>query len=278
VNRFLKLVNFELNRFSKIYIGLIILVAVLQLAGVWYTLHNDLGHVDDSIRTQSISLAEYVKQNGPIDFDQATTSAYFQIPILLAVAVLLIYVFLIWYRDWFGKNLFSYRLFMLPSKRITVYLAKAITILLLVFGLLALQLLLLPAELFLYKLILPSGLRAAFSILDIYSRNSPLLVLIPKDFIQFVLTYGLGFISLLVIFTGILLERSFRWKGIVLGIVYCLFAVALFFAPIYINESIDSYGYFYPSELLIIEIMVGILIGALSIWISQWLLNNKVGV
>ena len=38
--------------------------------------------------------------------------------------VLIIYVFFIWYRDWFGKNTFIYRLFMLPTARINVYLQR----------------------------------------------------------------------------------------------------------------------------------------------------------
>ncbi|MBP0726825.1 hypothetical protein J5Y03_16835 [Bacillus sp. RG28] len=281
MNRFLKLVNFELNRFSKIYIGLIILVSLLQLGGVWYVFHQDLGKVKNSLQNGSMSLVDYVKNNGPIDFQTVALSTYFLFPILLAVATLLIYVFLIWYRDWFGKNLFSYRLFMLPSNRISIYLAKATTILLLVFGMIALQMLLLPLEGFIYHSILPNELQVPVSILDINSinsRNAFLSLLIPKDFIQFLLSYGLGFISLLVIFTGILLERSFRWKGIILGIIYFVFAITLFICPIYINGSVVPSGYFYPSELLIIEIIICLLIGALSIWISKWLLNKKVGV
>jgi hypothetical protein len=204
---------------------------------------------------------------------------FFLFPILLAIATLVIYVFLIWYRDWFGKNQFSYRLFMLPSKRISIYLAKAITILLLVFGMIALQMLLLPAEVFIYHSILPNELQVPFSIIDINnSTNGVLSLLVPKDFIQFMLTYGLGFVSLLVVFTGILLERSFRWKGIILGGIYFVFAIAFFIAPVLINNKMGPNGYLYSSELLIIEIILVLLIGALSIWISQWLLNKKVGV
>ena len=280
MNRFLKLVNFELNRFSKIYFGLIILVSLLQLTGVWYVFHKDLGIVKNDLQN-GMSLMDYVKNHGPIDFQTVALSTFFLFPILLAVATLLIYVFLIWYRDWFGKNLFSYRLFMLPSNRMSIYLAKATTILLLVFGMIALQMLLIPLEVLIYKSILPTELQLPFSILDINSinsRNAFLSLIIPKDFIQFMLSYGLGFISLLVIFTGILLERSFRWKGIILGIIYFGFMIALFVCPIYINQSVVLNGYLYPSELLIIEIIDCLLIGALSIWISKWLLNNKVGV
>jgi hypothetical protein len=283
VNRFLKLVNFELNRFSKIYFGLIIIVAVLQLFGVWYVFHKDLTNVNHILKTDSISLEHYINKyengNGFIDFPSVTSSVFFLFPILLAIATLVIYVFLIWYRDWFGKNQFSYRLFMLPSKRISIYLAKAITILLLVFGMIALQMLLLPAEVFIYHSILPNELQVPFSIIDINnSTNGVLSLLVPKDFIQFMLTYGLGFVSLLVVFTGILLERSFRWKGIILGGIYFVFAIAFFIAPVLINNKMGPNGYLYSSELLIIEIILVLLIGALSIWISQWLLNKKVGV
>ena len=83
---------------------------------------------------------------------------------MLCVVVLIIYVFFIWYRDWLGKNTFSYRLFMLPTARIHVYLAKATTILLFVLGLVALQLLLLPVESQVLQWMVPNEFRTDLSI------------------------------------------------------------------------------------------------------------------
>ena len=84
--------------------------------------------------------------HGTMSFLNISKSVWFMGPIIVCGVTLIIYVFFIWYRDWLGKNTFSYRLLMLPTARINVYLAKATTILLYVLGLVALQLLLLPIE------------------------------------------------------------------------------------------------------------------------------------
>ena len=55
----------------------------------------------------------------------------------LCIVALIFYCFIIWYRDWFGKNTFAYRLLMLPTSRLNLYIAKATTILLFILGLLA---------------------------------------------------------------------------------------------------------------------------------------------
>ena len=89
---------------------------------------------------------EFIEHYGKMSFLNFSQSAWFLGPIAVCGVTLIIYVFFIWYRDWFGKNTFSYRLLMLPTARINVYLAKATTILLYVLGLVALQLLLLPIE------------------------------------------------------------------------------------------------------------------------------------
>ncbi len=156
-------------------------------------------------------------------------------PILLCAVVLMIYVFFIWYRDWLGKNTFSYRLFMLPTARIHIYLAKATTILLYVLGLVALQLLLLPVESQVLQWMVPSEFRTDLSINYITSLQD-LSILFPNTFIEFVLYYGGGMIAVFIVFTAILFERSFRMKGIIYGFLYCAASLLVFFAPILLNE------------------------------------------
>jgi len=82
----------------------------------------------------------------------------------ISIAMLMIYVFFIWYRDWFGKNTFIYRLFMLPTERIAIYFAKLTTIMLLVLGLIALQILLILMEKQIVNKIIPIDLQSNFSI------------------------------------------------------------------------------------------------------------------
>ena len=77
----------------------------------------------------------FIEQYGTLSFFDITQSTWFIGPIALCIAMLIIYVFFIWYRDWLGKNTFIYRLLMLPTNRLNIYLAKATTILLFILGL-----------------------------------------------------------------------------------------------------------------------------------------------
>ena len=155
----------------------------------------------------------------------------------LWLLLLMIYVFFIWYRDWFGKNTFSYRLLMLPTARINIYLAKATTILLYVLGLVALQLLLLPVEGQVLQWMVPSEFRTDLSINEI-TNFQDLRIFFPNTFIEFILYYGGGMAAVFIVFTAILFERSFRIKGIIYGVLYCAASLLSFFAPILMNEFI----------------------------------------
>ena len=83
----------------------------------------------------------------------------------------MIYVFFIWYRDWFGKSSFIYRLLMLPTKRIHIYFAKLTAIMFLVLGLIALQILLMPIEMQIVNSIVPADFRTYFPLSGIYDKG-----------------------------------------------------------------------------------------------------------
>ena len=188
----------------------------------------------------------------------------------------MIYVFFIWYRDWFGKNTFSYRLLMLPTARIHVYLAKATAILIYVLGLVALQLLLFPVESQVLQWMVPSEFRTDLSVNQITSLHD-LRILFPNTSIEFVLYYGGGMVAVFLVFTAILFERSFRIKGIIFGFLYCAASLLVFFAPLLVNEFMLN-NYFYPMELFFLELVAGLLVLACAIWIGHFLLRNKIRV
>ena len=143
-------------------------------------------------------------------------------PIALCVAVLIIYVFFIWYRDWLGKNTFSLSFVDVANELdINIYLAKATTILLFVLGLVALQLLLFPVEGQVLQWMVPTEFRTDLSIYEItkvelFKYIFPTALLLNLFFIMVA-----GMIAVFIVFTAILFERSFRLKGIIYGILYC---------------------------------------------------------
>ena len=115
MNRFLKLVHFELNRFFKIYLVLIGMTILFQIIAVITESKTYLNRANDLIYKELMPKAQFIEQYGTFSFFEVTNSTWFLGPIALCIAALIIYVFFIWYRDWLGKNTFTYRLLMLPT-------------------------------------------------------------------------------------------------------------------------------------------------------------------
>ncbi|KQU24697.1 hypothetical protein ASG65_17115 [Bacillus sp. Leaf13] len=275
--RYLKLVNFEINRFSKIYISLLLITLVSQFVGVIIGTKSSLNRAHDIMLEEKISEAAYVTNYGGIDFTHIANTLWFLGPIALSAVALVFYIFLIWYRDWFGKNTFIYRLLMLPTSRLSIYLSKATAIFLMVLGLIAFQIIILPMENALFNSYVPESLlNMEMSTSAIMKFNGVLNLIIPTTFTQFLLSYGAGLMVMSILFTAIMFERSFRIKGIILGLVYCGIAAALFLTPVFVMVS-DVF-HFYPGELVGTLIVLGIIVTGLSIWLGSWLLKNRVTV
>jgi hypothetical protein len=278
MNRYLKLVNFEVNRFVKVYIALLGITVISQFIAV---LTKSKGYVKDANQLmieQSMTISEYTGQYGKLLFSDIMNTLWFIAPIAISAAALIFYIFLIWYRDWFGKNTFIYRLLMLPTSRLNIISAKATAILLMVFGLVALQIVLLPLENYLFQMLVPVDLRDVLPIKNLISSNQILIFIIPNTFIQFLLYYGLGMMILFILFTGILFERSYRLKGVVFAILYFIASMAIFLTPPFLSENSSNSLSLYPAELLAAQVTLGIIISALSLWVSNFLINKRVTV
>lgn len=277
MKNYLKLVNFEVNRFIKVYLSLIGITVVLQLVGTFLKSKSYLKEANWMIYKEGVPVQEFLEMNGYMDLVRVLGSWWFIFPIIICIAVLLIYVFLIWYRDWFGKSTFIYRLLMLPTARINIYLAKATTIFLMVLGLVALQLVLLPIENKMIDVMIPDEFQMALTSKEAISSYHPLSVLFPNYFSDFLIYYGIGFMVVFLIFTAILFERSFQIKGIFYGIIYIAIMMGILVAPIF-TVLFTGKSYLYPLELFYLEIILGILVMILSILISRYLLNKKITV
>ncbi|UOF91670.1 hypothetical protein LSG31_05320 [Fodinisporobacter ferrooxydans] len=277
MNRYGKLLNWEIHRFGKYYAVLWLVTFFSQFTGVFLFANAFMNRANAAIRDHSISAAEYAAHFETASFLNYSKTLWFTAPIELCIAALLLYSFLVWYREWFGKNTFIYRLLMLPTSRMNVYFAKISAIFLFVLGLVAFQVLILQLEILAFNFIVPRELRDSVSIIDLIRMNSLMSVLIPMYFIQFLLYYGAGLMGVIVVFTAILLERSFRLKGMIAGIIYGIAAGFIFLFPVLIAGKWYP-DYFYPSEIVRMEIAVGILITGCSLWFSYYLLQKKISV
>lgn len=276
MSRYLKLVNFEFNRFWKLYIVLMGVTIISQIIGVIVESRTYVNRANKMIYEELLPKSEFIEQNGTLSFFNISQTLWFMGPIGLCLVVLIIYVFFIWYRDWLGKNTFIYRLLMLPTARIHVYLAKATTILLFTLGLVALQLLLFPIENQILLWIVPNEFRTNLSVYEII-KVPYLTIMFPNTFIEFILYYGGGMAAIFIVFTAILFERSFRMKGVFYGILYSAASMLIFLAPILVDAFILN-NYFYPLELFFMEIGTGFIVLAGAIWTGNFLIKKKVRV
>ena len=268
MKNFLKLLNFELNRFSKLYIVLLITIFAIQFIGIIVVANKYMM----SMSRSGMSQQQFLDMFSAFSMLNFFHSMWFFAPVAIGAATLIIYIFFIWYRDWFAKNTFIYRLLMLPTSRMNIFWAKAITIMLTVLGLVAFQILLFIIE----SMIITW--RTDVSLVDMVSAIYELSLILPSSMLDFFISYGLGFAFVLVCFTAILFERSFKIKGIVVGVLYILFAAGLFALPFIVQFFFLGDLYFYPDEILLIELFIWFLVVVSSVFISRYLLNNKVTV
>lgn len=276
MNKYIKLVRFELNRFWNLYLILVGITVLLQLTGVIVLSKKYVAQANEIMYNNALSPARFLEQYNHLSVpQQMMDSLWFTGSVMICVVTLVIYVFFIWYRDWLGKNTFIYRLLMLPTTRMNLYFSKMTTIILMVFGLVAVQILLFVIENRIMQSIVPADLRLDLSIWEL-PRFSWLSIVVPSTFTEWIIYYSSGFMVVCVLFTAVLFERSFRWKGIILAIIYGVLSVLVFISPLFVHSSLD--GYFYPTELLGLEILAGLIVTAGAIGTGHYLLKNKIRV
>src|SRR5690625_7203699 len=82
----------------------------MQVTGVFVVSNQYLKDAHIGIYEEGMSMNDFIAWNGTMDMFKVIRSVWFMGPIALCASALIIYMFLIWYRDWFGKNTFIYRL------------------------------------------------------------------------------------------------------------------------------------------------------------------------
>lgn len=278
MNSFFKLLNFELNRFMKLYIALLITIAVIQLIGTFVAAQKYMILVNNSFIKGGMNEKAFIEMYSTFSLIDNAYSLWVLGPLAIGIALLIIYIFFIWYRDWFAKNTFIYRLLMLPISRMNVFFAKAVTIMLTMLGLIGMQIVLLYLEEKMVKWIVPKVFRVDLTVPEVISGVYQLSMILPESFMEFLVTYSLVFAFIVVMFTAILFERSFKFKGIAIGILYIFCSISLFILPVIVQFLLFGNLYLYPDELFFVEFFIWMVVVACSLLVSRYLLNRKVTV
>lgn len=278
MKNFIKLFNFEINRFMKLYISMIIIVFIIQLSAVLIEAFGYMELVIDVTKSGRVSPEKFLEEYWSFSLANVTHSLVFLAPVVLSIVGLLFYMFFIWYRDWFARNTFIYRLLMLPTNRMNIYFAKLATIMVTVLGMVAIQLIFMEIYKQVIKWIVPVVYRADTPTGLIVEATEYLYVIIPSNMSTFFISYGIGLTFVIVIFTAILFERSFRLLGSIVGLIYIGLAFGLFIAPSMVQFFFFDSLYFYADEMFYIQTIIALVIIGVSLWVSHYLLTKKITV
>ena len=276
MNGFFKLLDFEIRRFRWVLVALMAQTAVFQIG-------TEVAALAYAVADRKKDRME-LGGSGPY-YDQFSLAdavwelqLWFALPVLVCVAVIGLYIFFIWYREWFGKDTFIYRLLMLPIPRTSIYWAKLSAILVFIFSLLAFQLVLIMVEQALYVIMVPEDMREPCYLSDVIAANAAWSIVLPARLDEFAVSYGLGIIGVMVVFTAILLERSFRGTGIVYGILYAAACTAAVVLPMPLLGLWSQGAILYPEEILAVNLILCLAVAILSLGLSFRLLNRKLTV
>lgn len=274
----LKLINFELNRMSKFLYALIAFTLVSNLIAYILLPVRFMNRINEYMQTNSATIEQTISFFGRFSFFNITNSLFLVGPIFVGITGLLFYSIFTWYREWFGKNTFAYRLLLLPVARMNIFFSKLITVFIGIFALIATQMVSLAIGFPIVSMIVDSNFLADVSLIEAIHMNLTYHYILPLNFWMFLAINGIGLVLLILLFTFILMERSFGLKGIILGIFYTALSLLVILFPLFIPEILQNYYILYQSETAILEVIVFTLVGMVSLATSRYLIKNKITV
>lgn len=228
--------------------------------------------------SQNISVEMAHDALGPFSFDRVLNSGWIASPIVIGVTSIGLYALFTWYREWFGKNTFAYRLFMLPVPRMQVFFSKLVTIYIGIYSLIAVQMLSVFAGYQLTQWLIPDAVMDPNPLIHLIQTNFLFAYLFPVDTSLYFTINLIGLTGILVVFTIILLERSYALKGFGLGLMYAGFVIVLGILPHFIGEFAGNRYLLFYSELMIITYILLALASIGSIIWSRHLINRKITI
>ncbi|WP_080146040.1 hypothetical protein [Marinilactibacillus piezotolerans] len=278
LKHFIRLVNFEFERMYKFLFAVMGILIAANLAGYILLPLEYMNNAREIMRIDSLTTAQFIENNDPFSMYPVSISLWVLGPIALGIIGFIFYSVFIWYREWFGKNTFIYRLLMIPVSRMQIFFAKFLMIVIGVFSLLALQLLSLWIGEIIVSNIVLGEFYTSYNLPQILQLNYIFQIIFPSIGEVFLGSYIIGFVAVLVLFTVILFERSFRIKGLVMGIGYAIACLFFVLSPNLIPTVFKNYHILFDSELILLIFGFSLIVGMISILLSRYLLKHKITV
>lgn len=282
MKKFWNLFNFEYNRFANsLFPGMLVAFAI-EFAALFFlasSYKNELGKI--AIQHPNWGTDQILAQmNGPFSMSSLISSPLFAYPFMAIVMIFVVYGFYTWYREWLGKNTFIYRLLMLPMSRMQLYFSKGLVFI--VGGLTALMsqfLILFGFEKFAEWMVSPEFMDPVPFYLYMTSNWTITGVFYSKDTLDLVQLIGGAVAALSILFAAILLERSFKFKGLIPGIIMVVLYIYMISTILSVDHFYSLFNvYLLPSEKTKLVMITNAVWFVVTLFINRYLLNKKVTV
>lgn len=270
LNKFMTLLENDVYRSLKFVIPIIVAFFIAHIGFAYNTILNLKSVVSTDLK-ENRTIEELINEGLKFGFyDLFGDSIYFVM--IWSISAILIYTLLLWNMEWMGRSKRIYTLLALPVKRSYILLSKTCTILLFVVFNLVVQIATLFLDKFIMNLSIDKRLIIDESVLGVFSTSSYSNAFnLTSNNIVFTVIFIIT--SILLVGLVVLLARSFKIKGLLLGILSLILYVAGL-----IGMTIIAGCYFYLNFKLMLCIIYSLISGILVYMLSNYLLNNKLEV
>ena len=275
MNNILTLYDMEFKRIYKIYFTLIGILLASNIGATLFSIYNMSSRASDT-EGNPITMNVLKSEKGIkyiYEYLIGDLASITKMVVAFSVLLCLLYSLVIWYRDYFSKSKTIATLLMLPQKRFNIYISKFLTVIMMIFGIIASQFLFWFIDLVIIKIILNVNTEGFLNVFKtMLVQQNMISNLVFNQPIDFMMVDILGVIlAVTVLFTGVIIERSFRKIGVVLGSIYVVASIGIY---IYVTVSYCIYS----DILLKAHLLYYILMFIVSILVSINLLNKRVSL
>lgn len=261
MNKLIYLYDFDFKRNIKIYLAVIIAIC----SGLFISMVNSLKDynyvIEDILKNKSIE-----NTVGLITFENIIPDSAIVI-FIVGLAICILYSFIIWNRDFYGKNKSIYTLLMLPENRMKIYLGKLLNIISFTY----MYIISFTATLFVgYKLLAGKMVGDVVSYGFVQDTIYKFGMMIPYNFTDFIVGYVLFLIATVsFVFNVILRTKSMKNSS---GLSKFLFSMTLIFLWLIIVYT----TFLFSQNVMLGTMIYSSLMIVLSLFSSRKILKDKI--
>ncbi|MCC5891477.1 hypothetical protein [Exiguobacterium sp.] len=196
----LKLISWELDRVKKSYLILVGILLLLQFGWLGAFLWRQTATYEQ-MRLEGMT-------GYTVSFLHYLGSTVFTLSVGVAIVAMIFFSVWIWYRDFQGRGTFMMRLLTIPTGRMELFVAKFVTVMMLILGLFAIQWMALLLQYQLFTAWLNAKMIPLQGSFEMAIQFDYLAIMYPESGFNFLVHQVLIGFVVLALFTFVLVERG----------------------------------------------------------------------